>query len=217
MPNKYVILEGPDFSGKSTAVQRLSELYPHVVITRHPGATPLGALIRRLTKTPEYYDPDINLDTYAEQLLMVIDIHTFTTSMLRPGLAEGRKFFADRCNFLSGLAYGVAGGLSVEAVEQMFALVSPVKACRLYLFDVDVSIADTRKALRRGPADRFDDQTNVFVSKVREVYRNLMSNPAYNRIMNMVVDPADIVHIDGNQSPEEIVTKINNDLKSIGF
>jgi thymidylate kinase len=51
-PMGYVVFEGIDSVGKSTLVNNLKPRYKNATFTSHPGATPLGRILRRLSKYP---------------------------------------------------------------------------------------------------------------------------------------------------------------------
>jgi dTMP kinase len=116
MTGKHIVFEGSDGSGKSSmtkvAVKYLSEKLgaDRVVSYGHPGSTEIGKEIRKLVK-----HSDAEIDVKTEQMLMACDLNAFTEQILKPALAEGKIVISDRCNVISGLAYGSAGGLDTTA------------------------------------------------------------------------------------------------------
>jgi dTMP kinase len=44
----YIAIEGIDTAGKSTQISALAEFYHDAIITKEPGATPIGKEIREL-------------------------------------------------------------------------------------------------------------------------------------------------------------------------
>ena len=103
----WIALEGGEASGKSTQAKRLADALG-AVLTREPGATPVGARIRELL-----LDPTVPaLDARAEALLMAADRAEHVARVVRPALEQGRVVVSDRsARRLSRAGGGVAGVL----------------------------------------------------------------------------------------------------------
>ncbi|WOQ16326.1 dTMP kinase [Raineyella sp. W15-4] len=104
----FIVFEGGDGVGKTTQgallARHLTDLGHEVVMTREPGDTPAGAVIRRLLLDPATGD----LDPRAEALLYAADKAQHLAEVVRPALARGAMVVCDR--YLdSMLAYQGAG------------------------------------------------------------------------------------------------------------
>lgn len=215
---KFIVFEGLEGCGKTTAMaavaERLKSLLPErdILTSRHPGATLLGKHIRSLLQYPENFDPEIKIDTLSEQLLMVTDMTCFINTVLSPSLKEGKIVLADRFSTISGLAYGVAGGLNGRTMNQMLQLVQVPKATRLYVLQCPWSVA--KKRMKDRKLDRFERNDDAYFEKVQEVYDNLVKTPDRIMTVNQLVALRDVVYIDASQDPNKVVDDIVSDLQS---
>jgi len=96
---KYIAFEGLEGCGKSTHVKRLATRLD-AVMTREPGGTGLGAMLRATLIDPA----NTNLSPRAEALLMAADRAQHIAELISPSLAAGRHVVSDRSVF-SSLAY----------------------------------------------------------------------------------------------------------------
>ncbi|MDP2013898.1 MAG: dTMP kinase, partial [Actinomycetota bacterium] len=85
----FIVLEGPDGSGKSTQtrllVDHLSSRGRTVVQTREPGGTPAAEAIRSLVLNPEFS----GLDDRTEALLFAAARAEHVAQVIRPALQRG--------------------------------------------------------------------------------------------------------------------------------
>ena len=224
MPNGlYFVIEGIEGAGKTTVTalvaERLGKLLPDrkVVTTRHPGATPLGAHLRTLTKYPWKIDPKIKLDALSSQLLMVVDNACFVNTVLNPALDEGTIVLADRSNFISSIAYGVADGLEYSQIDQMFRVAQPPRTDRLYVLQLPWDIARERMMAQgggdKGGLDRFEQKGEAFFHKVHEVYNGLVTGPQeLLMVVNHSVRLENIKFVDATSSVDTVVSEIVNNI-----
>ena len=89
LSGKFVVVEGPDGSGKSTQAARLvamlREAGLEVVEVREPGGTPLGERLRAVLLDPETGEIDVR----TEMLLYMASRAELVASRIRPALAAG--------------------------------------------------------------------------------------------------------------------------------
>jgi dTMP kinase len=128
-----LVIEGPDGAGKTTLaaglIKRLTELGLKIVSARHPGTTPLGQELRKIIKNRT----DITFDRYTEQLLMAADRCDYIEQVLKPAIENGTIVLSDRSNFVSGMIYGLAGGLSWRKIHAMHNCVLAAEPPRTHL------------------------------------------------------------------------------------
>ena len=143
---RLIVFEGGEGSGKSTQAERLATRLG-AVLTHEPGATELGAALRRLLLD----ERSATVDERAEALLMAADRAQHVAEVIGPALAEGRTVVCDRY-IGSSLAYqGVGRGLGVAAVAALSAFA--VDGCTpdvVVLLDVPPDVAAARLADRAG-------------------------------------------------------------------
>lgn len=169
---RFITLEGPDGSGKTTAARHLAEWLRSraepTVLTGEPGGTPLGEEVRRLVLHER--DVSDDLDPRADALLFAAARAQHTARVILPALVRGENVVCAR--YLdSSLAYqGAAYGIDADEIRrlQRFATYDTLPDMTI-LVDVAVEVGLTRK--RRGEWNRFEDTEGVrFFETVRRAY-----------------------------------------------
>jgi len=164
---KFITLEGVDGAGKSTHLDFIAEWLRarghEVVVTREPGGTPLGEILRDLL-----LHRDMDADT--ELLLMFAARQAHLSQLILPSLARGAWVLSDRFTDAS-YAYQCGGRGLVEArVAALEAWVQQGFQPDLTLvFDVSAEIAAARRGAAR-TADRFEREADAFFERVRAAY-----------------------------------------------
>lgn len=191
----FITLEGPEGSGKSSAMRLVYERlqregYP-IVVTREPGGTPISEKIRDILLDKK----NVSMDIRTEALLFAASRRQHLIEKVWPALQKGNLVFCDR--FLdSSLSYqGYARGLGIEEVLEinLFATQDTFPDLTL-LFDIDPEIGLARIASDCSrEVNRLDEETLSFHRKVREGY--LLLAEKY---------PQRIVTIDASRPLEEV-------------
>ena len=166
----FIVLEGGDGVGKTTQgrllADHLSTLGHEVVVTREPGDTPAGAVIRRLLLDPATGD----LDPRAEALLYAADKAQHLAQVVRPALERGAMVVCDRY-VDSMLAYQGAG--RVLDVTQVAAIADwatgGLHPDLTVLLDLDPALAVGQIADK----DRLEGAGEDFHRRVREGFLRL--------------------------------------------
>ena len=197
----FITLEGPEGSGKTTAVEtavkKFEEMGYQIVRTREPGGTPIAEQIRNviLDKANTAMDPR------TEALLYAASRRQHLVEKVWPAIKDGKIVICDR--FLdSSLAYqGVASGLGVDEVLNinLFATENTWPDLTL-LFDLDPEVGLAR--INSNPnreVNRLDVEKLDFHKKVRNAFLDLAKR-----------FPDRFVVIDASQ-PREIVAKATLD------
>jgi len=192
---RFITLEGPEGSGKTTAARHLAgwlrERGRTVVLTQEPGGTPLGEEIRRIVLHMRGMSDD--LDPRADALLYAAGRAQHVARVIRPALERGDWVVCAR--YLdSSLAYQGAGyGNDMADLRRLqgFATGGLLPDLTLLLdVPVDVGLERTR---RRAEWNRFEDTEELaFFEQVRSAYLRLAEE-----------EPDRFRVIDGSGSVEE--------------
>ncbi len=195
MKGKFIVLDGPDGSGKSTVAKGLKKYYNNkkwpVLFTREPGGTPLGEAVRKMLLDLKEDGPTDR----AEALLFAAARAQHADTVIRPALESGKDVISDRY-ILSSLAYqGIGRELGVAPVEAInnFAIDGLLPDLTLFIL-VDPKQGILRKNGHK-ELDRIEEAGNEFHKRVSIGYQRLAES---HRHHNLVV-------IDGNQSKEEVL------------
>jgi len=199
LAGKLIVLEGLDFTGKSTLARllkvRLSEAGHAVLTTREPGGTAVGERVRRLLLTREH-DEMLPL---SELLLFMVSRAQHTDEVLLPALRAGKTVLTSRYR-LSSLAYqGYGRGLDLDLIRSLNAAATQGREADLTcLIDVPVAVALRRK---RGEGDRIEREDERFYERVRAGYLALAAEdsrvcvidgtPSVDRVCDAVVECLD--------------------------
>lgn len=191
----FITLEGPEGSGKSTLITKLSPLLQErgykVMITREPGGIAIAEEIRAILHNKEY----TMMDARTEALLYAAARRQHLAEKVMPALKEGYIVICDR--FVdSSLAYqGYARGLGINHIWNMnqFAIEDCMPQLTVYL-DIEPSVGLERiyKDSNR-EINRLDLESISFHERVREGYVYLAER-FKNRIVTVDAhQPAGIV------------------------
>ena len=198
MAGFFVSFEGVEGGGKTTQVTLLAEALQaqgrEVVVTREPGGTELGQVLRRLLLEPS----TTPLASEAELLLMLADRAQHVQEVILPGLRANKVVISDR--FLdSTIAYqGYGRGISLATLERFNAFVCGACMPALTLIlDLPVATGLQRAHERRGtvsPTDTFEAQARDFHERVRTGFlATAQANP--QRVRRIDADrPVNIIH-----------------------
>ena len=168
----FITLEGPEGSGKTTAVEaavkKLEEMGYQIVRTREPGGTPISEQIRNVILDKG----NTAMDGRTEALLYAASRRQHLVEKVWPALKEGKIVICDR--YLdSSLAYqGGARGLGVDDVLNinLFATENTWPDLTL-LFDIKPEIGLARiNANANREVNRLDLEKIEFHNKVRESF-----------------------------------------------
>ena len=187
----YIALEGLEGCGKSTHTKRLGE-HLNAVITREPGGTRIGALLRAILADPE----NVDLDRRTEALLMAADRAQHMAEVIKPALDRGQHVVSDR-SIYSTLAYqGYGRQLGTEALLSIstWALNDRLPDLVIYI-DVPTDVLNARLAKR--DLDRFEREGADFFARIAEGFRELRAS-----------DPDRWIIIDGTIPKDDVEAAI---------
>lgn len=191
MKGKFIVIEGPDGSGKTTVTKSLLEHYEKlgikIIHTREPGGTQIGERIRELLLDPIFQE----MDPKAEALLYAASRAQHVEEKIRPAIEEGYLVLCERYIFSSLVYQGLSRELGVDNILKInnFATLDFEPDMVIYLDPKDQM---TRDRITDRPLDRLEQEED-FGRKVQTNYRILA---------NKMKDSLFI--IDASKSPQEV-------------
>lgn len=181
----FIVLEGPDASGKSTQLRLLSQALSSrgipVVATREPGGTPVGQKLREILLHPES-----RMRPLTELFLLVADRHEHVEEVIKPALAQGKWVLCSRYT-LSSLAYqGRGRGLPLELIHKLNDLATGgLQPDYVFLLDLPPQVA-----LDRTPRpDRFEGEGLGFFTQVRLAYLEFIRTVPRGYVIDATLPP----------------------------
>lgn len=196
MLGKFITLEGPEGSGKSTQakmiIRRLAERGIEAITTREPGGTALGEEIRNILQHNQAGEAPCER---AELLLFEASRNQLVEKVIRPHLEKGIWVICDRFMDSTTAYQGYGRGLPVQAVKAIhYFTVDGVVPDLTLLLDIEVSTGFERIAQRYlalgESADRFEQEERSFHEKVRAGYLKLANEePERFRVINAAQEP----------------------------
>lgn len=168
----YIALEGLEGCGKSTHAKRLGE-HLDAVITREPGGTRIGSLLRGILADVENTD----LAPRTEALLMAADRAQHMAEVVQPALDRGQHVVSDR-SIYSTLAYqGYGRRLGTPDLLSISTWALNGRLPDLVVFiSVPTPILNERLAKRN--LDRFEREGADFFARINDGFTEIReANP----------------------------------------
>ncbi len=207
LPGYLVAFEGGDGAGKSTQARLLAEWLRDeeghdVVLTREPGATPLGGQLRHLLLSGEH-----SVDPRTEALLFAADRADHVATQVRPAMERGEVVVTDRY-VDSSIAYQGAGrDLDAEDIANLSRWATDGLVPDLtVLLDIPSEFARVRRAndAGRGGDDRLEALSAEFHERVRSRFLDLAR-----------AEPHRYLVLDGTMPREEIQEHIRRRVRDV--
>ena len=198
MKGLFIVMEGPDGSGKTTQINLLKEYLEEAgyecLITREPGGTVIGEEVRQLILNPEHKE----MSPVTEMLLYAASRAQLVHEVIGPALEEGKIVISDRFVDSSIVYQGIARKLGISTVSAVNA-----PGIGIYrpdgIFFIDLSEAEgLRRKKEQKNLDRMEQEGIDFHHMVSEGYRKVLSGRS------------EVMKIDGGRSIDTIQKKIRN-------
>ena len=198
MKGLFIVMEGPDGSGKTTQINLLKEYLEEAgyecLITRAPGGTVIGEEVRQLILNPEHKE----MSPVTEMLLYAASRAQLVHEVIGPALEEGKIVISDRFVDSSIVYQGIARKLGISTVSAVNA-----PGIGIYrpdgIFFIDLSEAEgLRRKKEQKNLDRMEQEGIDFHHMVSEGYRKVLSGRP------------EVMKIDGGRSIDTIQKKIRN-------
>ncbi|HAH31104.1 MAG TPA: dTMP kinase [Elusimicrobia bacterium] len=197
----FIVLEGPDRSGKSTQAKLLKEWLEgrgfSVILTREPGGTKISEQVRKIL-----LDPKNNIERLTELFLYESSRAQHTLEIILPALKAGKVVISDRFT-LSTVAYqGYGRGLPIKTVNTLNTIATcGLKSDLIFVFDIPDRIFAERErlALKLSGPDRIESASAAFRKRVNRAYKILAGKQGMIRI-NGALSRANI--------QKEIITRV---------
>ena len=203
MVGKFIVIEGLEGAGKSTAhqcvVDALKELgIDDVVFTREPGGTPLAEKLRHLIK----HETGEPVTDKAELLMLYAARIQLVENVIKPALAQGKWVVGDRHDMSSQAYQGGGRQLDQRLLQSLKETILGDFEPDLTLYlDIDPTVGLAR-ARGRGELDRIEQQNLDFFHRTRARY------------LALVKDNPKAVIINAEQSVEQVKADIQSAVKN---
>lgn len=178
MTGKFIVIEGLEGAGKSTAIKQVAAvLAKHGIaspeLTREPGGTPLAEQMRALVKEGH---PDEPLTDMAELLLLYAARIQLVDNVIKPALAEGRWVVGDRHDMSSQAYQGGGRGFDTELMENLRnTVLGNFRPDFTIYMDID-PVLGLERARGRGELDRIEQMNIDFFHRARARFLELSEN-----------------------------------------
>jgi len=205
---KFIVLDGPDGSGKTTQLSRLStdlrQVGLDVTCAKDPGGTEIGERIRSLLLGAQLEQ----MAPRCEVLLFMASRAQLVAEVVEPAIAAGQTVLCDR--FISAtFAYQGAVGVEPGRIRELGqAAVGERWADITVILDLpaDIGLSRAKRSASAGAASASDDEgvadamerrPLAFHRRVREVFQQLPE-----------LYPKPVVVIDASGTPDEVYQRL---------
>lgn len=196
MRGLFLVMEGPDGSGKTTQIQLLQKYLMQegreCILTREPGGTEIGEDIRQILLDPD----NAKMASATEMLLYAASRAQLIEEVIGPALEAGKIVISDRFVDSSIVYQGIGRGLGISTVAAVNAPgIGIYRPDKIFFLDISEKEGLRRKQAQKN-LDRMEQEGLTFHHIVSEGYRKVLAGRP------------EVVKINGEQPPEQIQKKI---------
>ena len=195
LPGKFIVIEGLEGAGKSTAVKIVKSCIEQaghsLTCTREPGGTAMAEAIRECVKKDWQNE---TVTTEAELLLMYAARAQLLHNVIHPALTSGSWVLGDRHDMSSQAYQGGGREIPQTLIQPLrdITLKGFVPDFTLYL-DVEPSIGLAR-ARGRGELDRIEQLDISFFERTRARYLSLAEQDENCGVINTMQSVEQVQH-----------------------
>ena len=187
----FVVLEGPEGSGKSSLIEplaaRMRESGLDPIVIREPGSTRAAEIARQVLLDPEH-----PVGPLAELFLYLAARADLVQRVIQPALEAGKTVLSDRFAMTTE-AYQMAGrGIAPEVVlPANRAAAGGLRPDLTLIIDIPVEVGRARQEAAGKRLDRIERESPDFHTRVNEYY--------------LAVRGDGVRHLDGLLSPDRLL------------
>lgn len=176
MKGLFIVIEGPDGSGKSTMAKKIGEYFRlkghKIEFTREPGGTPISEKIRKLILDKN----NTEMSYRTEALLYAAARAQLVSQKITPWLEDGKIVISERYVYSSLVYQGIGRNLGIDEIKKIndFAT-SGLEPDVVLFFDIDPECALKRK-LKIDGGDRLENESISFHRSVYEGYKKIIEH-----------------------------------------
>lgn len=187
----FISFEGGEGAGKSTLIQKIYEhllqLEQPVLLTRAPGGTMTGELIRHLL----LHHDEKDISSRSELFLFLADRAQHVQEVILPALAQKKIVLCDRFNDSTVAYQGGARGFDPSWVRQLCLFATQDLEPNLTLY-LDIDPQEGLSRVKRSK-DRIEKEALSFHQKIRSAYLAIAKK-----------DPKRFHVLDGSKAPHDV-------------
>ncbi|AKC60560.1 thymidylate kinase [Blochmannia endosymbiont of Camponotus (Colobopsis) obliquus] len=179
MRSKFIVVEGLEGSGKSSAVKKIADILRQkyglvdLIITRDPGGTLLSESLRNLIKKGVN---DELITDHAELLMFYAARVQLIEQVIKPSLSKNIWVISDRYDLSSHAYQGGGRAIDVMLLKALRNLViKNFQPDLTFYLDVSPIVGLSRIFIRDTSLDRIERESLDFFNRVRSCYRLMAS------------------------------------------
>lgn len=202
MKNQFIVIEGLEGAGKTTAINTVVDTLNHagindIVFSREPGGTPLAEKLRELIKQGIEGD---KVTDKAELLMLYAARVQLVDTVIKPALAAGKWVLGDRHDMSSQAYQGGGRQIDRHLMQSLRDLVlGDFKPDLTLYLDLSPELG-LQRARSRGELDRIEKESLAFFERTRERY------------LELAASDKSIITIDASQNIEQVQNDIRTAL-----
>lgn len=202
MKNQFIVIEGLEGAGKTTAINTVVSTLNQagitdIVFTREPGGTPLAEKLRELIKQGIAGD---KVTDKAELLMLYAARVQLVETVIKPALAAGKWVVGDRHDLSSQAYQGGGREIDRHLMKSLRDLVlGEFKPSLTLYLDLPPELG-LQRARSRGELDRIEKESLAFFERTR------------SRYLELAADDKTILTIDASQNIEQVQQDIRHTL-----